>query len=139
MALALLYAVTTAAAHALWKAGRDRMAVRALIGLTSAIVMAPLIPLAPLPTAPMLPWLLLASALHTIYQLVLVRSYAINDFAVGYPIARGVTPIATTALGVAWLGDRLDPLALVGVGLVSAGIMLVAAGRAIRRAGLLAA
>ncbi|WEK44573.1 MAG: DMT family transporter [Candidatus Sphingomonas colombiensis] len=139
IALALLSSVTTAAAHALLKAGRDRLAIRALIGAVGAVVLAPVCLFVPLPTAAMLPWLLAANALHTIYQLVLIRSYAANDFAVAYPIARGTAPILTAVLGIAVLGDRIAPPGLLGVALVSGGVMLIAAGRHVAHAGLIAA
>lgn len=87
----------------------------------------------------MLPWLATASVLHTAYQLVLIRAYEANDFAVAYPIARGISPIATALLGIGLLGDRMTIVGLVGVGMVSAGILLIAFGRSIAIAGLIAA
>lgn len=101
--------------------------------------MVPVAALVPLPTAPLIPWLAIASSLHVVYQLVLVRSYKINDFAIAYPVARGVAPIATALLGMTWLQDRISPAGLAGIATISAGILLVALGRAIPRAGLAAA
>lgn len=137
--LALLSSVTTATAHALLKAGKDKLAVRALIGAVGAIALMPVCFLVPPPTIAMLPWLATASVLHTAYQLVLIRAYEANDFAVAYPIARGISPIATALLGIGLLGDRMTIVGLVGVGMVSAGILLIAFGRTIAIAGLIAA
>ena len=137
--LAILSSFTTAAAHALLKAGKDKLAVRALIGAFGTVAMAPACLVVPLPTVAMLPWLLTASALHTIYQLVLIRAYEANDFAVAYPLARGVAPIATAALGIIFLGDRITILGLLGIGAVSAGIILIVYGQSIALAGLVAA
>lgn len=137
--LALLSSVTTASAHALLKAGKDKLAVRALIGAVGTFALLPFCFLVPLPTLPMLPWLAAAAALHTSYQLVLIRAYEANDFAVAYPIARGVAPIATAILGVALLGDRITVASLLGIALISGGILLVAVGRSIAVAGLIAA
>ena len=137
--LALISAVTTASAHALLKAGKDKLAVRALIGAVGTIALAPACFLVPLPTTSLLPWLLTASMLHTTYQLVLIRAYEANDFAVAYPVARGIAPIATAALGVALLGDEVTLGGFVGVGLVSAGILMIAVGRTIAASGLIAA
>lgn len=137
--LAFLSSVTTASAHALLKAGRDKLAVRALIGATGAVTMAPVCFIVPLPTPAMLPWLATASVLHTTYQLVLIRAYAATDFGIAYPVARGIAPIATAVLGLALLGDKITPFGLLGVALVSGGILLVAIGRTIARAGLIAA
>jgi drug/metabolite transporter (DMT)-like permease len=137
--LAFLSSVTTASAHALLKAGRDKLAVRALIGATGAVAMAPVCFIVPLPTPAMLPWLATASVLHTTYQLVLIRAYGATDFGIAYPVARGIAPIATAVLGLALLGDKIAPFGLLGVALVSGGILLVAIGRTIARAGLIAA
>ena len=139
VSLALLSSITTASAHALLKAGKDKLAVRAVIGAIGSITLAPVCLLVPLPAPIMLPWLGAASVLHTSYQLVLIRAYGANDFAVAYPVARGIAPIATALLGVGLLGDHVTALGLAGVGLVSAGILLIALGRSIAFAGLVAA
>jgi drug/metabolite transporter (DMT)-like permease len=137
--LALLSSITTATAHALLKAGKDKLAVRALIGAVGTLALLPLCFFVPLPTLTMLPWLAIACMLHTSYQLVLIHAYEANDFAVAYPIARGVAPIATAIMGVALLGDRLTAAGLLGIALVSGGILLIALGRSIAVAGLIAA
>lgn len=139
IALALFASLTTASAHALLKAGKDKLAVRALIGLTGLIPMLAWCFYVPPPSRTMMPWLALASLLHTTYQLVLIRAYSASDFAVAFPVARGIAPIATAALGVVLLGDRLTLPSLVGIAMVSAGLLSIALGRAIPRSGLLAA
>lgn len=137
--LALLSAVTTASAHALLKAGKDKLAVRALIGAVGTIALAPACFFVPLPTSEMLPWLATASLLHAVYQLVLIRAYEASDFAVAYPIARGIAPVGTALLGMLLLGDKVTAGGLVGIGLISGGILLLAAGRSMAMAGLIAA
>jgi drug/metabolite transporter (DMT)-like permease len=137
--LALVSAITTASAHALLKAGRDKLAVRALIGAVGTVALAPVCFLVPLPTSEMLPWLAASSLLHTIDQLVLIRAYEANDFAVAFPIARGIAPIATALLGVLFLGDHVTVGSWFGIALVSAGILVIAVGRSIAIAGLVAA
>jgi drug/metabolite transporter (DMT)-like permease len=137
IALAMLSAIMTAVAHALLKSGKDKLAVRALVGAVCAIIMAPVCLVVPLPTAGMVPWLLLSALLHTIYQLVLIRSYTAADFGVAFPIARGMAPLATAILGIALLADRITAAGLFGIGLVSGGILLIAAGRSIAFTGLL--
>jgi drug/metabolite transporter (DMT)-like permease len=133
---ALLSASTQAIAHAMLKAGRDKLVIRGLIGFTSAVCVLPVLPFVALPDGRLWPWLLLASALHTVYQLVLIRAYDRADFSVAYPVARGVVPIATCMLGVALLGDTLAGAAVLGLLLVSLGLLLVAARRGSAREGL---
>jgi len=139
IALALLSSITTAAAHALLKAGRDKLAVRAMIGAVGAVTFAPICLCVPLPTLTLLPWLAIASVLHTAYQLTLIRAYAGNDFAVTYPVARGISPIATAVIGVGLLGDRITASGILGIGMVSAGLLLIATGRSIVVSALIAA
>ncbi len=137
--LALVSSVTTAVAHALLKAGKDKLAVRALIGAVGTMSMLPVCLFVPLPTPEMIPWLAFANVLHTVYQLVLIRAYEANDFTVAYPIARGTAPIATALLGLLLLGDSITILGLLGIVLVSVGIILLAVGRSIAGVGLIAA
>lgn len=139
IALALVSSLTTASAHALLKAGKDKLAIRALIGAVGAVALAPICFLVPFPTNRLVPWLLAANVLHTTYQLVLIRSYQSSDFALAYPIARGISPIATALLGIALLGDQITAGTIIGVGLVSVGILTVALGRTITAGGLIAA
>jgi drug/metabolite transporter (DMT)-like permease len=110
-----------------------------MIGLTGLAAMISFCFVVPLPTREMLPWLAAASVLHTTYQLVLIRSYNASNFAIAYPIARGIAPMATAVLGVSLLGDRITTIGLVGIVMVSSGIMLIVVGRAVTRVGLIAA
>jgi len=87
----------------------------------------------------MLPWLAASSLLHVVYQLVLIRAYEASDFAVAYPIARGIAPLATALLGMLLLGDQVTAEGLAGVGLISGGMLLIAAGRSMAISGLVAA
>ena len=69
-AAALLSAFTQAVAHALLKAGRDKLMVRGLIAATCAAVVAPLALFVPMPMGWLWGWLGISSALHVVYQLV---------------------------------------------------------------------
>jgi drug/metabolite transporter (DMT)-like permease len=136
---ALLSAISQAAAHALLAAGRDKLVIRGLIGLTELVVVAPLTLLVPLPTGELWYWLLASGVLHAIYQLTLIKAYEDEDFSVAYPMARGVVPLATAILGVSILGDRMSSMALFGVALVSFGLLFIAAERRPAYAGMVAA
>jgi drug/metabolite transporter (DMT)-like permease len=139
IALALLSAATTAIPHALLKSGKDKLAVRAVLGAVQTTLIAPLCLFVPSPSGTMLPWVVASCTLHAVYQFVLIRAYDATDFAVAYPIARGTAPIATAMLGALLLGDRLSLTALFGVALVSLGIVLIGLGQRLAPAGLLAA
>jgi drug/metabolite transporter (DMT)-like permease len=136
---ALLSAISQAAAHALLAAGRDKLVIRGLIGLTGLVVAAPLTLLAPLPGGALWLWLLASGVLHAIYQLTLIKAYEGEDFSVAYPMARGIVPLATAMLGVSILGERMSAMALFGVALVSFGLVFIAAERRPAHAGMVAA
>jgi drug/metabolite transporter (DMT)-like permease len=65
---------------------------------------------------------------QVLYFLALGRSYQRADFSTTYPIARGLAPPVVAVLAFAFLDDRLQPLQLVALGVVSAGVLMVASG-----------
>jgi drug/metabolite transporter (DMT)-like permease len=137
-AVALLSAITQAVAHALLKAGHDKLVVRGLIGLVGVVVMGPVTAFVPPPDG-VLGWLAVSAALHAVYQVVLIQAYEAADFSLAYPLARGITPIATAVLGVWLLGDRLSFTTAIGIGVTTAGFVLLVAGARPRRGGVVAA
>lgn len=139
VALALVSSALTAVAHALLKGGGDRLAVRGVVGLTCTAWGLPACLLAPLPSPGLAPWLIASTALHTVYTLVLIRSYGANDFVVAYPISRGIAPLAAAVLGIALLGDAARPLALLGVAAITMGVLSLAVGANVSREGVAAA
>ncbi len=139
LALALFSAITSSLAHALLKSGTDKLAVQAWIRLIEFVLAAPIALWIGLPPADLWPWLLAAMAIHAIYQLMLSWSYSLSDFTAAYPIARGFTPLFAALAGMAFLGDRIDGAVLLGIAIVSAGILCLAGNRAISRTGLFAA
>ena len=72
-------------------------------------------------------------------QVVLIGSYHWNDFAVGFPIARGTAPLLTALGGSLWLGDRLGPGQWAGIALIVAAIAVLALTRRVRALGLVTA
>lgn len=52
--------------------------------------------------------------IHVFYFSLLQGGYRAGDLSVVYPVARGVGPLLTATVGIAWLGDRPGPLALGG-------------------------
>jgi drug/metabolite transporter (DMT)-like permease len=126
LALALVSAVTTAIAHSLLKQGADKLAVRAVIGLTAATAMIVPAALSGAPPAPLRLWLLGAVVLHALYQLVLIESYRLNDFSLAFPIARGVAPLLAALGAIVVLGERPSLVGLAGIGAICGGVLLFA-------------
>jgi drug/metabolite transporter (DMT)-like permease len=118
-----------AAMHAGWNAvvkiGLDHFLSVTLIALFAALVSAPIIPFVALPSAAAWPWLLASAVLHTGYKVFLIAAYRAGDLGQVYPIARGSAPLLVTGVMIVGFGEPLAPGALLGVGLLIAGVWLM--------------
>lgn len=78
--------------------------------------------------------LLGTSVLHLLYSLSLQAGYRAADLSIVYPLARGSGPLFSFAGAALLFGERPGPLAVCGLLLIIAGIVLVAnLHRALRR------
>jgi drug/metabolite transporter (DMT)-like permease len=129
IALVLGAAVLHAAWNALLRAGADRLWSIAVMCFLNALIALPIaISIAP-PAAASLPYMVASAGVQILYTLFLVRSYRDGQLAHAYPIARGAAPLLVTRGAALFAGERLGPLGLVGVALVSGGIVAIAFGR----------
>ena len=64
-----------------------------------------------------------SGVLHVVYMTVLQRGYAVGTLSTVYATARGTGPAVSAALAVALLGERLSPLAVVGIAVVVVGVV----------------
>jgi drug/metabolite transporter (DMT)-like permease len=72
-------------------------------------------------------WLAVGSGiLEAIYFVCLTAAYRRGALSLVYPLARGSAPLLAVIVGIVLLGERLAPLALLGVGCLLLGILLVA-------------
>jgi drug/metabolite transporter (DMT)-like permease len=125
LALILVSAATHAIVNILTKRAEDKYAARLLIGVCSAIAVAPALAFVPLPRGGAL-WFLAGTALvHAFYELLLVRSYESAAFSAVYPVARGTGPLFTALGACVFLGERPPPIELAGIALVSAGVIAI--------------
>lgn len=68
----------------------------------------------------------LSGLLHVGYNLFLVRSYRVGDLGQVYPIARGSSPVLVTVGAAVFAGESITPGQLLGIALVSGGIISLA-------------
>jgi drug/metabolite transporter (DMT)-like permease len=139
--LAVLAAAVT---HATWNAIahgiRDQTLAFALIGVGGTVVSIPLIIIAAMPRSASWPYLLASVAIHVFYNLLLMQCYRLGEFSQVYPLARGVSPLVVTILAAVFVHEHLALLQIVGVTVVSAGLVfLVFGGRRPGRGAFLAA
>jgi drug/metabolite transporter (DMT)-like permease len=70
----------------------------------------------------------LSGLVHVPYVFLLARAYTLGDFSVSYPVARGGGAAFAAVCGVLFLGDHLSPTEALGIGIVVAGLVLLAYG-----------
>ena len=124
--LVLFAALLHASWNALLRGGADRLWSMTVMCVAIAIVCA----VAALFLSPPAPeswgYALLSALLHVGYNLFLVRSYRVGDLGQIYPISRGSSPALITLGAALFAGETITPGELLGIGLVSGGIMSLA-------------
>jgi uncharacterized membrane protein len=125
--LVLAAALLHASWHAMVKSGANQIAVLAGMGLVAASASVCALPFLPLPAGPV--WAVIGCALflHLGYKLALARSYALGDLGQAFPFARGFVPLFATAIAFTLLGEIPTSGQLVGIAIVSAGLIWLAA------------
>lgn len=131
LSAAVLHASWNALAHGIG----DRLVGFSLIDLAYTGVCAAVVAVTGPPAAGAWPWILASAAVHVLYQLALMGSYRLGQFSQVYPLARGTSPWVVAVVSLALLGQQLPVVELVGVLVVSAGLIsLVFLGGRPRRA-----
>src|SRR3954470_20380868 len=124
--LVLLAALMHAGWNALLRGGADRAQSMAIMNATLGVVGLMLLAIGGLPAPASWVYAVASGVLHWIYVALLVVTYRSGDLGETYPVARGSSP-ALVALGGSLLaGEWMDPSGILGVGLVSAGIIMLA-------------
>lgn len=124
-----------AVVNAILKGGKDKMAGRAAIDATSALILLPATLLVPLPHGAW-PWIAGTALVHCAYLYALVRAFQASDLSAAYPILRGTAPLVTAVVVIGVLGEPASPRELAGIALIGAAMFVLVFGRHISRAGL---
>jgi drug/metabolite transporter (DMT)-like permease len=125
LVLILVSAAVHALVNILTKSARDKYAMRLLIGVFSAVAVAPALLFVPLPHG-IAVWLLFATAfVHAFYELFLVKSYENAAFSAVYPVARGTGPLFTTLGAIVILREHPPAIQLAGIGFVCGGVIVI--------------
>jgi drug/metabolite transporter (DMT)-like permease len=127
--LVLLAAVLHACWNALVKIGGDRLMSTAMISLLSGVVVLPFLPFVTPPDSASWPFLMGSVVVHFGYYYGLSRMYETGDFSLVYPLARGLSPLLVAIVAAAIGGESLGGFQLLGVLLVSLGIVSLMFGR----------
>jgi drug/metabolite transporter (DMT)-like permease len=129
----LLLLIGAAILHAGWnillKTAEDplRMAGRGMLVGAAVLIPAALVGwlVVGRPPIPTEAWTLafVSGLLEALYFALLSAAYARGDLSLVYPIARGTAPVLAVGIGIVFLGERLGPIAALGVALLLAGIL----------------
>ncbi|WP_410014954.1 EamA family transporter [Sodalis sp. C49] len=123
----ILLILCAALLHAGWntllRGGADRLWSMTVMCLAVAIASAAIaLCLAP-PAKASWMYALLSAGLHVGYNLFLVRSYQAGDLGQTYPVSRGSSPLLITVAASVFDGERIGMGALLGIVLISGGII----------------
>ena len=108
------------------KRGGDVLPTRMVMSIAMAITVLPLALFAPLPPANLWPNIIGAVMVHWIYQFAMIRALHRGDLSFVFPVMRGLAPLATATLAVFVLGEQLSPLAITGLIVACAAILVFA-------------
>lgn len=93
----------------------------------SAVIGILFLPFVPLPRPASLPYLGASVAIHIVYFGVLLWTYKKGDMSLVYPIMRGLPPVLTALFASLLIQETLSIRGWLGIGLVSAGALLLTA------------
>lgn len=77
-------------------------------------------------------WGIGSAVIHSIYALLLTKSYEYNDFTVAYPIARGTGPLIVVVIGVVFLKEDVNIIKLIGTLLIVFGVFIMYSGLSLK-------
>ena len=122
--------LTAALLHATWnalaKSGGSPLLGIASYQLVGAAVCLCLVGLVPLPLVESWPYIFASVLIHNIYYFSLARAYQSGDLSVVYPIFRGLAPVLVAIGASIFAAEYLSVGAMLGIALVSAGLMSLA-------------
>jgi drug/metabolite transporter (DMT)-like permease len=124
--LVLFAAVLHASWNALLRGGADRLWSMTVMCLAVAIASAATALFLAPPAKASWCYAILSAVLHVGYNLFLVRSYKVGDLGQTYPISRGSSPILITVFAAVFAGETVGASAVLGIVLVSGGIISLA-------------
>lgn len=124
--LILFAALLHASWNALLRGGNDKLWSMTIMCVAVAIVSIAGALFMDAPAPESWPYAVLSALLHIGYNLFLVRTYRSGDLGQTYPISRGSSPVLITLCASIFAGEVVETGAMIGIALVSAGIISLA-------------
>jgi drug/metabolite transporter (DMT)-like permease len=117
--------------HASWNAlikarDGDPLLDTALVTAGSWLSAGLVLPFVPMPDAAAWPFIATSTVLHFGYYIALAGAYRHGDLGYAYPLMRGTAPLLVTLSGVVFLGEIPSVPMVLGILLISGGIVSIA-------------
>lgn len=122
-AIVLFAALLHASWNAIVKGGTDKLLTTVLVTGSAAAVAAACLPFLPAPAPTSWPFIAASGVLQVVYFVLVAQTYRIADMSQAYPLMRGTAPLLVALVSAFLLGQHLAAGALLGVGLICAGIL----------------
>ena len=123
--------IFAAALHASWnaivKGGGDTLLTTVLVTASAALIATVSLPFLPPPARASWPFIAASTVFQVVYFVLVARTYRVSDMSLTYPLMRGTAPLLVALASVAWLGEPLSRFARLGVGVICAGVLSMAA------------
>ena len=133
MSTALPLVLFAAVLHATWNAflrsSSDRLWTVTVMSLATSALSVPVAMMVPAPAPASWIYIGASALLQVGYSLFLAQAYVRGRLSQVYPLIRGSIPVLVTAGGYIWGGVVPPTGVLVGIGLVSGGILSISIGR----------
>lgn len=113
--LMLISAIVHAVIGVVLKKSKDKLAFRAVLAVTSALIVLPLAFFVPMPQAGIWTYLIGGAILHFIYQLSQISAFERGDMSLVYPIMRGTAPALAGVAAFFFLKEKLLPHEVIGL------------------------
>lgn len=127
--LVLSAALLHAGWNALLRGGADRAQSMLIMNVTVGIAGVAMMAFAGLPSWASTPYVVASGLIHLVYNALLVRMYRSGDLGEIYPVARGSSPALIALGGSLFAGEWMNLVGTIGIGLVCAGIFMLAAAK----------
>ena len=122
-----MWVLGAALMHAVWntiiKSSKSKLLDTTLLVFFGSLIALLIIPFLPLPAAASWPWIAASVTLHLFYYFALIGAYRHGDLSHSYPLMRGGAPLLVALIGPVVLQEQLPPIAWMGIGLISFGII----------------
>ncbi len=113
--LILISAMSHACVGAVMKRSSDKLILRGILGLTTAIIAFPIALALPFPPANVWVIMFLGVTIHFTYHLTQATAFTKGDMSVVYPVMRGFAPALTAFFAYLFLKETLSPVEIIGL------------------------